>query len=646
MYKERTNIIVYVVVRLCHFLERLASDIASLFRSNNLYIYSWMSYRGAKMLNNNWGDDINKYFIESISDFRVKDITPSLLYKIIPVKAYSCIGSIIGNFPARYYEVWGSGIIEEGKHLLSLPKKVHSVRGPLTRQELMTKGIECPEIYGDPALLISRYYRPSFEKKYKLGIIPHYTDVDNPALSDFCRKHPEVLIIKMQDYNDWHDVPREICSCSRIISSSLHGLIIADSYRVPSAWARFSDKIQGGNFKYVDYFMSVGRTETSPFYVKSESDIEKIIIDNKFSVAQNDKINYRNIFEACPFKKKLIDYKNMIPKLPEYKSFVEKEEQFCNNEYVNNEDDLDKLIIRLQSMEQSLIFRGVSEASYKMFASSQRHWKQKTDWVARMGHGDYYSFIEEIIRRTECLDEVQQYMQQHNVHTNDMFLMALMQHFEAPSPMIDFSENLLTGLFFASDWNDSKWVDSGNQEIEDYVSLYYISKEFDWVEANVQSVMQSAADSIERLATDAIAKGYTFDTKETEENICRLLYRQFRLDSHQSDITFIPLGGPSLGRVKIDIPSINVHCEYEIINDRIVKQQGMFIMNNTVDEPLVEVMNKQSKQKMFCCVNIHKKLLPYLCEKFLVPANKVHDMVYENDKEDVKKLLDAVGSLA
>ena len=632
--------------RLWNELCRLFADIVFLKERDKLFIYSWMSYEKGRMVHNNWGDDINKFFIESISDFHVKDITPSVLYKIIPVKAYTCIGSIIGNFPARYYEVWGSGIIEEGKHLLSLPKKVHSVRGPLTRQELMTKGIECPEIYGDPALLISRYYRPSFEKKYKLGIIPHYTDVDNPALSDFCRKHPEVLIIKMQDYNDWHDVPREICSCSRIISSSLHGLIIADSYRVPSAWARFSDKIQGGNFKYVDYFMSVGRTETTPFYVKNESDIEKIIIDSKFSIAPNDKINYRGVFDACPFKERLIDYKNMIPKLPEYKSFAEKEELFCNNEYVNSVEDLDKLIVRLQSLEQSLIFRGVSNAGYKMFASSQRHWMQKSDWVARMGHESYYSFVEEIIRRTECLVEVQQYMQQHNVHTNDMFLMALMQHFGAPSPMIDFSESLLTGLFFASDWDDSRWDDSGNNQLDDYVSLYYISKNFDWVEATVQRIMLSAADNIERMVSEAKEAGINVDTEETEEDIRKLLYRQFRLDNDRSDIRFVPLGGPSLGRVLIDIPVINFHCEYEIVNDRIVKQQGMFIMNATETDSLVEIMNQQAHQKMFCCVNIHKKLLPYLREKYLVPANRIHDIVYENDLEDVQRLLDAVGSLA
>ncbi len=634
MQQEKSNII----IRGWHFLERFASDMASLFRPNKLHIYSWMSYRGAKMLNNNWGDDINKYFIEYISKLKVKDISPSLFYKIIPVKAYTCIGSIIGNYPARYYEVWGSGIIKENHELKSIPQKVHSVRGPLTRKELLKNGIQCLELYGDPALLISRYYRPSFEKKYKLGIIPHYKDIDNPALIAFCRLHPDVLIIKMQGYDNWFDIPRQICCCRKIISSSLHGLIISDSYRVPSAWVRFSDQIIGGSFKYLDYFSSVGRTETSPYNVNSEADIERIISNNEFSIAPNDKINYRDIFEACPFKNKLVDYNDLIPKLPEYQGFAEKESQYFTSEFVNSELELDKLINRLQPLENGLLFRGVSEAKYKMYASSQRHWFQKTDWVARMGKTNYYDFVEEIIRHTECLNEVQQYMQQQNVHSNDMFLMALIQHFNAPSPMIDFSESILTGLFFASDWDENKWTDSSNNEIGDYMSLYYISKSFDWVGATVQSIMQSAAHNIERMVSEALVDGITLDTKDVEENICRLLYHQFRLDGEQSDITFIPLGGPSLGRVNIDIPVLNFHCEYEIINDRIVKQQGMFIINNTIDEPLVEVMNKQAKQKMFCCVNIHKKLLPYLRKKYLYPRNLIHDVVYENEKDEVKRL--------
>jgi pyruvyltransferase len=265
-----------------------------------------MKYKGSTMIHNNWGDDINKYFIEEISNIEVKDLSLSFFYKIFPVKAYSCIGSILGDFPLKKTEVWGSGFIEEGKTLKEKPLKIHSVRGPLTRQELIKQGIDCPEKYGDPALLISRYYRKDIKKKYQYGIVPHYIDENNPILVDFCQKHPEYVVIRMKGYRDWHDIPDQIMQCRRIISSSLHGLIIADSYEIPNVWVRFSDGIAGGDFKYQDYFQSVGRKIESPVIIKSTDDLEYIIINDNTSVASN--IDYRSIYEACPFKDQLYDY--------------------------------------------------------------------------------------------------------------------------------------------------------------------------------------------------------------------------------------------------------------------------------------------------------------------------------------------------
>lgn len=64
----------------------------------------------------------------------------------------------------RNTEVWGAGIISENSLLKEKPSKVYAVRGPLTRQRLIKEGIDCPEIYGDPALLIPYYYRPKVTK--------------------------------------------------------------------------------------------------------------------------------------------------------------------------------------------------------------------------------------------------------------------------------------------------------------------------------------------------------------------------------------------------------------------------------------------------------------------------------------------------
>ena len=59
------------------------------------------------------------------------------------------------------------------------PKKILSVRGPLTRKRLLELDYECPETYGDSGMILPYFYYPEIKKKYKLGIIPHYIDGEN-----------------------------------------------------------------------------------------------------------------------------------------------------------------------------------------------------------------------------------------------------------------------------------------------------------------------------------------------------------------------------------------------------------------------------------------------------------------------------------
>jgi pyruvyltransferase len=47
--------------------------------------------------------------------------------------------------------------------------------------------------------------------------------------------------------------------CEKIISSSLHGLIISDAYGIPNARVNVSNKLFGGDFKFIDYYKSVDR---------------------------------------------------------------------------------------------------------------------------------------------------------------------------------------------------------------------------------------------------------------------------------------------------------------------------------------------------------------------------------------------------
>lgn len=127
-----------------------------------------------------------------------------------------------------------------------------SVRGPLTRERI--SGPEVPEIYGDPALLLPLIYTPEVAKSKRIGIIPHV--VDKPLFEG-----TEYIDIEQ----DWKKVVDDICSCERVISSTLHGIVLAEAYGVPATWAVYSRNIAGGPFKYQDYFLGTGRAEQFPF---------------------------------------------------------------------------------------------------------------------------------------------------------------------------------------------------------------------------------------------------------------------------------------------------------------------------------------------------------------------------------------------
>lgn len=238
----------------------------------------------------NWGDDINYYFIKELTGRPVITLYNFRLARKFKFKNYLCIGSLLGlsDYTNENTIVWGAGSF--GKLKGVLPHNICAVRGQLTRKILLGKGTECPEIYGDPALLLPVFYSPSSDNlsssTYKVGIIPHISELKHPTVEEIRRKHPEILIIDLAHYKKWTDVIDQIYSCECILSSSLHGLIVSDAYGIPNCWIKLSGKILGGDFKYLDYASSVGREFEKPLSISCCSDIEKTFIDILPSISQ------------------------------------------------------------------------------------------------------------------------------------------------------------------------------------------------------------------------------------------------------------------------------------------------------------------------------------------------------------------------
>jgi pyruvyltransferase len=160
------------------------------------------------------------------------------------------VGSII--FALRENDiVWGSGSMTDQPNPLPSGVKALALRGPKTRDLL---GIKC-DTFGDPALLLPRIYSPVVEKTIEVGYIPHYVDLDNPKLEG-------KYVINVRD--DWQTFVNNLLKCKKVISTSLHGIIIAEAYGIPARWEVWSDKIIGGEFKFQDYFLGTGRAEQVP----------------------------------------------------------------------------------------------------------------------------------------------------------------------------------------------------------------------------------------------------------------------------------------------------------------------------------------------------------------------------------------------
>lgn len=158
------------------------------------------------------------------------------------------MGSTLEHLPAMWPgTVCGAGKLHENSVVDLSRARILAVRGKLTAQGV--RGNLRKTVFGDPALMLPLWFRhrPAI---HELGVIPHWTDSTlwprfkyghyiDPAA------HPEQVI-------------QEITSCRRIISSSLHGLVVADAFGIPRRAELFPNAIanavhEGGDFKFRDY---------------------------------------------------------------------------------------------------------------------------------------------------------------------------------------------------------------------------------------------------------------------------------------------------------------------------------------------------------------------------------------------------------
>lgn len=219
---------------------------------------------------NNMGDLLNEIIVERVMGFKVERCS-------VLTGEMSAIGSHLGMYTyhgnplmraqqlingkkSPHVDVWGTGFINYDDckgHFFKRDMVFHAVRGELSRRavERMTgKSLDIPT--GDAGILASHLFNERQEKRYSVGIIPHICDIDDPSVAALARSYEDSVIINLRD--EPVEVLRQIDRCEVILSSSLHGLIAADSFHIPNKHIVFSDRPKGDGFKFDDYYSGFG----------------------------------------------------------------------------------------------------------------------------------------------------------------------------------------------------------------------------------------------------------------------------------------------------------------------------------------------------------------------------------------------------
>lgn len=161
------------------------------------------------------------------------------------------IGSVL-HFAGDGDTVWGTG--RNGKetnathHFSQLD--VRAVRGPLTAKFLEGRGVNVPRIFGDPGVLTARFF-PELallpgQKKHAVTIVPNLNDLPKYRRSENVLDPRKPLA----------DCISRIAHSELVVGSSLHGIVVAESFGVP---ARLIGSGHESEFKYEDYYLGTGR---------------------------------------------------------------------------------------------------------------------------------------------------------------------------------------------------------------------------------------------------------------------------------------------------------------------------------------------------------------------------------------------------
>lgn len=271
----------------------------------------------------------------------------------------ACVGTIGHGFKNGVVHFWGTGIdplknpIDRSLEYYQKPPKtkfhIHALRGRFSAQIFGNQEMSVPTVYGDPVWFLPSIIQPALEKQYELGVIVHLSELTEltdtagikehllryklpPSLTNRIRI---ITTITQPNFAALEQKVQEITSCKRIVSTSLHGLVIAETYGIPCVWfrhygrgvayAQLDDESERVDWRVRDFYSGVGVNKLfvygqrrgkltdwedlirvidmhwEPVHWSAESFLEAFPLPLAFNPLKDKMFSHRSLFEQIQF---------------------------------------------------------------------------------------------------------------------------------------------------------------------------------------------------------------------------------------------------------------------------------------------------------------------------------------------------------
>jgi hypothetical protein len=325
--------------------------------------------------------------------------------------------------------------------------------------------------------------------------------------------------------------------------------------------------------------------------------------------------------------------------LPFYQTLKDKSDFFANGNgdsfVINSKQQLDKWFSDVVDEEKTnivngataLIYRGVNDAKYKILSSSQRMWlsNEMSQWANR----SYLQFISDLVEKASSNTLIEKVFDLYNYNRREREfpILSLLQHYGAPTPLIDWTYNRNVAFYFGIDGLKKKEVPK--TEIDNYFSIYRINKrKYQRELLNILDISETSYPSI----LDFV------DFGESNDNINGNSIFYLSDFENRGEST-----GDSTPARKLMIRTRRPITS--VYNHNIIPQEGLLMFNPFYSKSIEEIFKPNFQSDgynlhltPFDCFNIHKDLSDYLRRKVEVRFKINKSFIYPELKDEARKI--------